>query len=150
MFGEKIKLISHRGNIDGPNKERENHPDYITAAWQKGYDVEIDVWLKNGKFFLGHDEPQYIVDWKFLTNPALWCHAKNIDALSAMLNCGAHCFWHQNDDVVLTSKGFMWTYPGRELTRMSVCVMPGITTNQNLSNCYGVCSDWVKNYEYLR
>ena len=146
MSGEKMKLISHRGNITGPNHERENHPDYITAAWRKGYDVEIDVWLKDGKFFLGHDNPTYEVDWKFLTNPALWCHAKNIDALSAMLNCGAHCFWHQSDDVTLTSKGFMWTFPGQQLTKMSVCVMPGFKTEQDISNCYGICSDWIQNY----
>jgi hypothetical protein len=52
-------LISHRGNISGPNPEQENHPDYIWAAIQAGYDVEVDVWFENGKFMLGHDEPQY-------------------------------------------------------------------------------------------
>lgn len=143
-------LISHRGNIEGPNPALENHPDYITNAWHKGYDVEIDVWLENGKFILGHDVPQYEVDWKFLANQALWCHAKNIEALSAMLNSGAHCFWHQADDVVLTSKGFMWTFPKKRLTKMSVCVLPGPSTEQDLTRCYGVCSDWIKNYEYLR
>jgi hypothetical protein len=52
-------LISHRGNISGPNPERENHPDYILEALQAGYEVEIDVWFVDGKFKLGHDGPQY-------------------------------------------------------------------------------------------
>ena len=34
-------LISHRGNISGPNPERENHPEYIFEALQAGYDVDI-------------------------------------------------------------------------------------------------------------
>ena len=45
-----MKLISHRGNLEGPNPERENHPDYIYGALQAGYDVEIDVWWVEGKF----------------------------------------------------------------------------------------------------
>ena len=51
-------LISHRGNIMGPNPEQENHPDYIREALNIGYDVEIDVWYTD-KFMLGHDKPQY-------------------------------------------------------------------------------------------
>jgi hypothetical protein len=141
--------ISHRGNLTGPDPLNENRPEYIEKAWSQGYDVEIDVWLKNGTFMLGHDEPQYPVDWKFLTNPALWCHAKNIEALSTMLNCGAHCFWHEKDKVTLTNRGFMWTYPGNKITRMSVCVMPESCgyeyfAKQPWLKSYGVCSDFVK------
>jgi hypothetical protein len=136
--------ISHRGNLNGPDPEKENHPDYILKACQLGFDVEIDVWKIGKDFFLGHDEPCYPVDWKFLTNPAFWCHAKNINALSALLNCGAHCFWHQNDDVALTSRAIMWTYPGKALTRMSVCVMPEKDNyKQDFSVSYGVCSDFI-------
>ena len=40
-------LISHRGNINGKNPEKENHPDYIWVAIQAGYEVEIDVWFKD-------------------------------------------------------------------------------------------------------
>ena len=41
-------LISHRGNIDGPNEVRENSPYYIMEALEAGYDVEIDLWSRNG------------------------------------------------------------------------------------------------------
>ena len=141
--------ISHRGNLAGPKSSKENHPDYITEAWHQGFDVEIDVWYINGEFVLGHDQPEYEVDWKFLTNGSFWCHAKNIEALDAMLNCGAHCFWHENDYATLTSRGFIWTYPGNDLTRMSVCVMPEAPgheyfVKQPWVGSYGVCSDFVK------
>jgi hypothetical protein len=45
-------LIAHRGNLNGPNKESENMPDYINIAIEKGFYVEIDVWLINNKLFL--------------------------------------------------------------------------------------------------
>ena len=38
-----MKLIAHRGNIDGPNPSKENHPEYIESAIVDGYDVEIDL-----------------------------------------------------------------------------------------------------------
>ena len=80
-----MKLISHRGNIDGPNIERENEPLYIFEALEKKFDVEIDVWWKENQFWLGHDKPQYCVKKEFLQNKKLWCHAKNIEALNKML-----------------------------------------------------------------
>ena len=58
-------LISHRGNINGPNPSMENKPEYVLDAKLKGYDVEIDVWWKEDGFYLGHDEPQYKVSREF-------------------------------------------------------------------------------------
>ena len=50
--------ISHRGNLDGINPELENNPKYISNALEKNFDVEVDAWFVNGKFYLGHDEPK--------------------------------------------------------------------------------------------
>ena len=61
-------LISHRGNVNGRFEDWENKPEYINDALRLGYDVEVDVWFVNGKFMLGHDEPQYETDYKFLMN----------------------------------------------------------------------------------
>ena len=92
-------LISHRGNLNGKS-DRENQPDYIGEALDQGFDVEIDVWYHQHEFYLGHDEPQYKIDEKFLEKEGLWCHAKNIDALNQMIeNERIHCFFHQ--EVVL-------------------------------------------------
>ena len=49
-----MKLISHRGNIEGKENTNENHPHYIKRAMDHGYDVEIDVWFDNG-WYLGQN-----------------------------------------------------------------------------------------------
>ena len=76
-----MRLISHRGNINGPRPEKENEPAYIQGAIALGYDVEIDVWNIGGNWFLGHDEPTYSIDIEFLKDERLLCHAKNLPAL---------------------------------------------------------------------
>ena len=140
-------LISHRGNIDGKKNKMENHPDYINAALKKDYDVEIDVRFKENKFYLGHDKNQYEVDEKFLLNKKIWCHAKTSEAILALHKINAHYFWHQNDDYTITSKGFLWTYPGKKLLPNSICVLPEIVKYKEL-NCLGICSDYIKNYRH--
>ena len=107
-------LISHRGNINSINKDRENSPDYINEALENGFDVEVDVRFENGKFFLGHDFNQFEIDKKFLLNSKIWCHAKTNEALIALDQIKAHYFWHQEDDYTITSKGYIWTYPGKK------------------------------------
>ena len=140
-------LISHRGNVDGKTTN-ENKPTYIKRALRLGYDVEIDVWFHQHGFYLGHDEPQYRVDESFLENSKLWCHAKNIDALNKMMdNKKIHCFWHQEDDVTLTSKGYLWTYPGKELTEKSIAVALNKKAFKWVTNLVaGVCSDYIGVY----
>jgi hypothetical protein len=135
-------LISHRGNLNGPNPQKENHPDYIASALQKVSSVEIDVWYRNSKWFLGHDEPQYEVEREFFYNTSLWCHAKNIEALYQLATLGVHYFWHEQDEVSVTSRGYFWTFPGKQLTTKSIAVMPEIAVSENIETCAGVCSDY--------
>ena len=141
-------LISHRGNIDGPNHDLENSPDYIETALSAGYDVEVDVWFEKAKWYLGHDKPEYQVDEKVFSHSQWWCHAKNIEALEGLMKLGARCFWHQEDDVTLTSDGYLWTYPGKQLTSKSICVMPERFKYDDL-NCAGICSDYISKYREL-
>ena len=144
-----MKLISHRGNISGPNPERENHPEYIFEALQAGYDVEIDVWFENGKFMLGHDEPQYEFPFELLDKnyPNLWIHCKDIESIEKfnILNENYNYFWHQEDTVTLTSKNFIWAYPGNQPIKNSISVLPELF-NDNTSECIGICSDYIQNY----
>jgi hypothetical protein len=141
-----IKLISHRGNLSGPNPERENHPDYIQEASWQGYDVEIDVWRVGDRTFLGHDAPVHDVSEGFLWHDSYWCHAKNPEALVWLLANGKHCFWHQEDDMILTSQGYIWTYPGKELTTASIAVLPERVPEWDVSQCAGICSDFIAKY----
>ena len=141
-------LISHRGNISGPDAKSENHPDYLKRAVKMGYNVEMDVWHREKKWYLGHDEPQYKIDMTFLLNDFFWCHAKNVEVFKEMLSRGIHCFWHQEDDVALTSRGYIWTYPGKKLTTKSICVSPEKQKIKTF-DCMGICSDYIENYKNL-
>jgi hypothetical protein len=145
-----MKLISHRGNLEGPNTEKENHPDYIWEALQAGYDVEIDVWWIDGKFKLGHDEPQYDFPFSLIERHynKLWIHCKNMDALSQLNELDSNgsklnYFWHENDLGILTSRGYIWS---ANLFDRGILVMPEVYKKEPNKNTFGICSDYIKNY----
>jgi hypothetical protein len=143
-----MKLISHRGNINGKIPNNENHPEYIDEALHAGFDVEIDMWWVDGRIYLGHDEPQFEVDDKWLTERMnnLWVHCKNVELLNWIRSTSLHWFWHEEDTLTLTSKGFVWVYPGKQPIIGSIAVMPEIH-NEDVSKCLGVCSDIISKYK---
>lgn len=142
-------LISHRGNINGRSELYENNPNYIDSTIKKGYDVEVDIWLSNGNFYLGHDNPQYEIslDWLSERKDNLWIHCKDIGSIEKfnILNDNYNYFWHQEDTVTLTSKNFIWAYPGNQPIKNSISVLPELF-NDNTSECIGICSDYIQNY----
>jgi hypothetical protein len=146
-----MKLISHRGNIVGAFESSENEPAYIDKAISEGYDVEVDLWMLGEILYLGHDIPQYTipVSWLDDRKNKLWVHCKNIEALYFLKknNSELNYFWHQKDDVTLTSLGFFWTYPGKVLTENSIAVMPEIDAFENIDLAYGICSDHIEKYK---
>ncbi len=142
-------LISHRGNINGSKPQFENHPDYIESALNQGYEVEVDIWLINDTWYLGHDQPQFYTNDKILNNDKIWFHAKNVQALDKMIDLKfKKFFWHDKDSFTLTSNGYIWTYPGETLTKNSICVLPeSLISVSNIDFCYGVCSDYIKTFK---
>lgn len=153
-----MKLIAHRGNIEGPNLLEQNKQKYIENTISKGYDVEIDLWHKDNFFYLGHDEPQYKVTslWLYKNKECLWIHCKNYDALEKLSNSPIdyNYFWHENDKHTLTSKGYIWSYPGQPYNSKSIIVMPELNNllkfygNDTIVdikdyNCFGICSDYI-------
>jgi hypothetical protein len=146
-------LISHRGNINGKFESWENEPTYIDKAISEGYDVEIDVWFVNNVLYLGHDKPEYGVDFRWFRDRVLhiWIHCKNIESLNYFkeINYDFNYFWHQNDDVTITSKGYFWTYPGKTLTKNSIACMPETENFQDIEKAYGICSDYIEKYKNL-
>jgi hypothetical protein len=139
--------IAHRGNINGPDSINENKPDYLLDAIAKGFYIETDLWVIDDILYLGHDYAQYKIDFDFLINikDKLFCHCKNVDALHLMLSYGEiECFFHNEDECVLTSKNHIWNYPGTKLTPLSICVMPEFVNQDIDTTCYGVCSDFVR------
>ena len=142
-----MRVICHRGNIDGPNPLLENDPSHIRRALNLGFDVEVDVWSINGNYILGHDSPTHFVKALFLRGERLWCHAKNKDALERMIRDDKiHCFWHEEDDYTITSNGHVWVFPGKPLFKGAICVKPEQGVDGNLGECYAVCTDYPQKY----
>ena len=151
-------VISHRGNLQGPDPLTENHPDAIDRAIDEGFDVEVDVRLMEGQWWLGHDQAQYDVSWQWLLTrrDRLWVHAKNLPALTHLnlldrspyhhhRTPNVHHFWHENDTLTLTSRGFIWAYPNLITPENAIAVMPEIA-HGDLNRVLGVCTDFPRIY----
>ena len=150
-----MKLIAHRGLVRGPNKHLENQPQQVQTSLDNGFDCEVDLWIFGGRPYLGHDGPQYDVVEKFIKQPGLWIHCKNLDALTYCQNdIKLNYFWHENDSYTMTSKGFIWAFPGKPLNEFSIMVMPehvdkDLIETQSVS-CYGICSDYILDIQKMR
>ena len=144
-----------QGNLNGPNPNEENKPEYIDEALFY-CDVEVDLWKEGEDLYLGHDYPQYKIDFSFLKDRIhkLWIHAKNPGALEFLNNCSTrgeqlpfNYFFHTDEDYVLTSKNYIWVYPGKKLLKNSICVMPEREIGEgDIRECSGVCTDFVYGY----
>lgn len=150
-----MRFISHRGNLNGPNRNLENSPSYVETALHKGFDVEVDMRFHFGKIYLGHDIPQYEIndDWLSRHSANLWIHCKDSDSLNHCMNMGYHCFFHNIDAYTITSRGFVWAYPGMSIaSRVCICVMPerkeGIV-GLKIHDYYGACSDFAEELESM-
>lgn len=138
-----MKVISHRGNINGRIPSMENQTSYIDEAIRQGFDVEIDLWKMGEDFYLGHDMPEYpvLMGWIDDRSHKLWVHCKNLEAAEFLSSnkYDINYFWHQEDKMTLTSKGYVWSYPG-------IYVKDGIVVeidHKSLpSYIGGVCTDY--------
>jgi len=144
------KLISHRGNLNGRIIDVENRQDYISDAIKIGYDVEIDVRVKDGSLYLGHDVPQYLIDldWLQQNGDRLWIHCKDIESyriISAFKNLQYFC--HSHDSFSLISTFHLWVH---DLTLQvnDKCIIPllnleDIRNYEFKNGVYAVCTDYV-------
>lgn len=140
-------LISHRGNLSGKQPELENTPAYIDAALAAGFKCEVDVYYYDDKLYLGHDDAQTETSVRYLQQDGIIAHAKNLDALAEMLQLNIHCFYHHNDNYTLTSRNWIWAFPGKPGTLVHPCiaVLPE-NYSTDISNFDGVCSDFIADY----
>jgi len=140
-----MKIISHRGNIHGPDPHIENKPYHINSLFNRGIDVEIDLWYIDGSLYLGHDEPLTLVDsdWLVKNKEKLWVHLKNLNAINAPVVNHLNYFWHENDKFTLTSKGIPWCFPNIFLEKG---VTVTLTKEKITKNIFGLCTDYVEDY----
>lgn len=142
-----MKIISHRGYLNGPDQSIENNPAHIKRILSMGLDAEIDV-LYEDRFYLGHDKPIHQVDIDFLKSDGLWCHAKSLKSLQAMLSNGIHCFWHEQDKCTLTSKGYIWSFPGVETSgEKTVFLFPERYQDVDTTKYEAICTDFPLQYK---
>lgn len=145
-----MKIISHRGNIKGPIPSKENRPSYIDCALQLGLDVEVDVRCIDGKFLLGHDTPDFVINeaWILQRKDALWFHCKNLDAALILkdIDIQIKYFCHTSDPYVLTNTNHLWVH---DLTNNLTCecIVP-LLSEQDIHNfkkqdVYGICTDYM-------
>lgn len=146
------KIIAHRANLYGPNIEYENKPSSIELALDSGFDVEIDIWYVDGRFLLGHDKPIFSFKKSFFEEilPYSWLHCKNLEAINKLSDeyPESNYFWHENDKFTLTSKNFIWTYPGQEVSNKSIVVLPEQNSSQ-VYNVFGICTDYPFKYKEI-
>jgi hypothetical protein len=145
-----MKIISHRGNVNGRLSEAENRPEYIDDAIRLGYDVEIDVWDVDGKFFLGHDEPQYPVElgWLVERKDNLWIHTKNFEALHHLIDIDVRVFYHEQErQTIINNCNLIWSHDLNNVSSKSIIPLLDLTSVQSnyqqYKNVYGICSDYV-------
>lgn len=145
-----MKIISHRGNIIGPVKEKENRPSYIDCAIGLGYEVEIDLRFIDGQFWLGHDEPQYKINesWMKPRKEKLWFHCKDVNSVLELLklNGDYKYFCHSQDDYVITSYNKIWVHDLNGKINHE-CIIPLLDydsiINYKNEKPYAVCTDYV-------
>jgi hypothetical protein len=153
-----MKWIAHRSNFTGAFPEFENDPSHIDKALLMGYDVEIDIWKCEENWMLGHDFPQYEVgfDWLADRSNYLLCHLKNKEAF--VLPDFFNKFWHDSDDYVFTSKGWVIVHSGLDIIEGSVCMMPEHHPNFGREGCplrsgivpYAICTDNIEECKRIR
>jgi hypothetical protein len=146
-----MKIIAHRANLNGPDRETENTYKSIKKAINLGFDVEIDVWYVNKQLYIGHDfdKARYydnIESFLYSYYKFLWIHCKNIEAMIHLLPITSlNLFGHDNDEFVLTTHHNIFRRPGLPPNKNSIIVMPEMTpiyTEEDLNNCYGICTDY--------
>lgn len=119
--------ISHRGNYKGRDAQRENTVAYIEEAIAAGYNVKVDVWLVDYKWYLGFDIPKEEINLSFLERPEIWTHARDLQGyVSLYNNPKVHVLWHNKDGFVFTSKGIKWANTGT-ITHDGIMFMPDDT-----------------------
>ena len=145
-----IKLISHRGNINGIQPNKENTQPYIQAAIDSGYDVEVDVWAvgESNQLYLGHDcpETETSLEWLFERRKSLWIHCKGFQALSFLIDKKLTMFFHEQESYTIISNGYIWAHNLLEIN--DKCVIPLLSESAisqwTQQPVYGVCSDYIQ------
>jgi hypothetical protein len=141
-----MKYIAHRGNTNGIT-EFENKIEYLKHAYSLGHGLEVDIRHHNNKLYFGHDEPQEEIDNELVTRPDVFVHLKDFKSVELLAHRkDINMFWHNNDEMVFTTHGYIWCYPGNNITHTKsiwLCLndtpIPSV-----IPDIYGICMDNIR------
>ena len=145
-----MKIISHRGNLKGENPNLENTKHYIDSALNEGFDVEVDLWMIDKKYYLGHDNPENKVELEWLDERKknIWIHTKNFSCFESLLEMNDNFifFYYTIEPVVMVSNKVIWSHEPNEMEIHKNCVIPLLNKSQIINNnfhgWYGICTDF--------
>ena len=141
-----MKIISHRGNLNGPNSCRENSPEAIFRASSYGYNVEVDLWIINNCFYFGHDIPKYKITKDFIEKISnnTFFHIKC--CIEAELSTKLNYFIQNEEPQVITSAGQIWCHSSYPIFNwksiLTLSETQNIFLDEKLNKCYGICTDY--------
>lgn len=154
-------FISYRGVYDGNNFEDENTPNQIGKAMSAGYNVMIDVWKVDDKFYLGNEQPLTEVTAKYLQNKRFWLNARNAE-MQTYLTIQPHSlypnyFWFPYmppPPYVEASNGKLITPGTVPINNSSVVYLPEISDTGLFSTvklkCFGITSSYLSFIRRMR
>lgn len=149
-------LISHRGNITGRIPDSENRPSYIQDTITLGYDVEIDVRMKEEQLYLGHDYAQYRVEleWLLERKDRLWIHTKDFESLDLLIDKGLRIFYHEQErQTIINNTNLIWSHDLGSISSKSIIPLLDLESINEYGhlaqNVYGVCSDYLHEVKAL-
>jgi glycerophosphoryl diester phosphodiesterase len=68
-----VRILAHRGNVDGPEPARENGLALVQKALERGFGIETDVRYAAGKgFYISHDPAAPSADSALAAHCGLW------------------------------------------------------------------------------
>lgn len=146
-------FICHRGNLSQKVLEDENKPDILDQRINEGYHIELDVWVKDDKYFLGHDRPETKIEWSWLMKhlSQKYIHCKDGATLEHMIlrsgqeGFNPNLFYHTVEDYAITTRGSIIVLPGKKLLTGSINMMPELASEQRpleeRRKALAVCSD---------
>ena len=89
----------------------------------------------------------YEVKIDFLNTKSFGVMLKNIEALYFMKINNIHCFWHEEDLVTITNKGWICVIQVQKKGfKNSITVLPELYKTK-INTFSGICSDFIQKYK---
>jgi len=157
-----MKIIAHRGNLNGPDPATENTIAQLLRAINEGFEIELDTWYHKGGIYIGHDGPKNKISYTQLLEltESGWIHWKNeaiIDFFAFAVGgfvpvSNQRYFCHDKEPFTKTLNGCYWLYPGTPITDdmlsapAIVACLPELAPEWDISRATHICTDYPFKY----